>query len=258
MDVESLATGFLEHGEAGYQEVYQVASLLLDQLDGLFATGAYVRVKAGIRALTHEYPEATKLLTQHLSQEFAGDAFLTVQLQRNKCMDPHKDTRNSALPTLFCNLSPGAPGGTWVEDTAGDVMRLCPDGIRRPGRILEGKRYRLSARLLWHATAPADQDRILLLGWVPAGWRNISQEDLNSLKMLGFNAPTEGQDARGHLSLWKGSTEIQKDLEAFGFASTKARLSIWPVGVLNVSSRETHICLSSDEEDDVISVISET
>ena len=254
MDAERLAAEYLEHGEPGYEEVHRVATLLLDSLQEPFTTGAYVRVKSGVRAATHEYPDVTRLLAQHLAQEFPGDSFLTIQLQRNRCMDPHKDVRNSALPTLLCNLSPDAPGGTWVEDNKGPVPMMCPDGVNRQGRIITGKRYRLSARLLWHASTTDGRDRTLLLGWVPAGWHNLSREDMASLRMLGLVAPNTDDEAKGHLSLWRGAVEVQKGLMDYGFrgrASTCRQR--WPAGSLRASTQPIHVCLSSsDEEDDVI------
>ncbi|CAE7938823.1 pol, partial [Symbiodinium necroappetens] len=246
MEAERLAAEYLEHGEPGYEEVYRVATLLLDSLQEPFTTGAYVRVKSGVRAATHDYPEVTRLLAQHLTQEFPGDAFLTIQLQRNRCMDPHKDVRNSALPTLLCNLSPDAPGGT-------SVPMMCPDGVNRLGRIIAGKRYRLSARLLWHASTTDGRDRTLLLGWVPAGWQNLSHEDMASLRILGLAVPNNDDEAKGHLSLWRGAAEIQKGLADYGFVARHATRRQWPAGALKSSTQTVHVCLSSsDEEDDVL------
>ena len=229
-----------------------MANLLLDYHQGPFASGAFVRVRAGLRVPMRDFPEATKLLAQHLSHEFPGDSFLTLQLQRNRDLGPHKDTKNSALPTLLCNLSPDAPGGTWVEDPTGDVTMACPDGSHRRGKILTGPRYRLSARRLWHATIPDDRDRILLLGWVPAGWRNLSPEDLAGLASLGFTAPAPNQEARGTSSVWRGNSELQKGLEDFGFSKLRAAPRRWPSGTLNSKAQCVHICLSSDDEEGLI------
>ncbi|CAE7912395.1 unnamed protein product, partial [Symbiodinium sp. KB8] len=83
MSPESMATDLLQHGEPGYPEVHQVAQALLQDHEGPVTFGAYVRVKVGIRNQTYQYPETIKLFTAFLADEFAGDAFLTIQIQRD-------------------------------------------------------------------------------------------------------------------------------------------------------------------------------
>ena len=115
-----------------------------------------------------------------------GDSFLTLQIQLNRHREPHRDHQNASLPSLICNLSPSSPGGTWVEDPEGSLPLECPDGRTRVGRIITGRRYRLSARDLWHASRPSFEDRLLLLGWTPAGWQHIPSADMAGLLSLGI------------------------------------------------------------------------
>ena len=122
--------------EPGYPEVLEVASSLAKEVGGPVALGAFVRVKAGVRVLSRMYPETTKLLTAFLASEFPGDFFLAIQVQVDVDKPPHKDVRNTSMPTLLVNLSEGAPGGTWVEAPNGDEVVRCPDGVSRPGTIL--------------------------------------------------------------------------------------------------------------------------
>ena len=216
--------------------------------EGPVTFGAYVRVKAGIRSSTYQYPESTKLLTAFLADEFAEDAFLTIQIQRDVERTPHKDPRNSSHPTLLLNLSPGAPGGTWIESPRGTLALKCGDGIVRTGQVLTGHRYRISASRLWHATVPSTEERILLLGWVPAGWQHLEDTARSTLECLGFAMPLTFQRPPPSLTLWRGSAEVQKRLEDFGIRQQTCHQ--WGHGVLRQDRHVVHVCLSSDDEKD--------
>ncbi|CAE7787727.1 ebh [Symbiodinium sp. CCMP2456] len=191
MDVENKAERTLEQTELDTADVLRVAEAILEEVSSDFFTcGAFVRVKAGLRTNTARYPWTCKLLARFLAEEFPGDSFLTMRLQKNVMTQPHKDSQNTFLPSLLCNLSPGAPGGTWVEDVQGTTWMPCPDGVDRPGRVLQGRKYRLSARQLWHANVPHAEDRMLLIGWVPAGWTSLAEEDAHLLKSMGYIWPS--------------------------------------------------------------------
>ncbi|CAE7541041.1 pol, partial [Symbiodinium microadriaticum] len=116
------------HRAVFHRHVLEVASSLAKEVGGPVALGAFVRVKAGVRVLSRMYPETTKLLTAFLASEFPGDFFLAIQVQVDVDKPPHKDVRNTSMPTLLVNLSEGAPGGTWVEAPNGDEVVRCPDG----------------------------------------------------------------------------------------------------------------------------------
>ena len=246
MSPEHMAADLLHHGEPGYPEVLRVARALLRDQEGPVTFGAYVRVKAGIRSLTYQYPESTKLLTAFLAEEFAGDAFMTIQIQRDVERTPHKDPRNSSHPTLLLNLSQGAPGGTWIESPRGTLALKCMDGIVRKGQVLTGHRYRISASRLWHATVPSTEERILLLGWVPAGWYHLEDAARSTLECLGFAMPQTLEGPPPSLTLWRGSAEVQKRLEDFGIRQQTCPQ--WGHGVLRQDRHVVHICLSSDDE----------
>ncbi|CAE7911728.1 unnamed protein product [Symbiodinium necroappetens] len=229
-----------------YPEVHQVAQALLQDHQGPVTFGAYVRVKSGIRSQTYQYPETFKLFTAFLADEFAGDAFLTIQIQRDVEKAPHKDHRNSSHPTLILNLSQGAPGGTWVESPQGTMAMRCADGAMRMGHVLTGHRYRISASRLWHATVPSTEERILLLGWVPAGWHNLEDTARATLACLGFVKPPNLEGPPTSLTLWRGSAEVQRRLEDFGIVRQPCLQ--WKHGVLRQERHVVHICLSSDDE----------
>ena len=250
LTLEKRALELLEHGEASYDDACGIAQQLLSLHQGPVALGAYVRVKAGIRQYTHSFPETTRFLARFLTDEFPKDCFLTLQVQINRNREPHKDMQNTSLPSLICNLSPSTPGGTWVEDSSGSVVLPCSDGKVRAGKILTGRRYRLSARDLWHATFPTHEDRVLLLGWTPAGWQHISPQDMSGLLSLGFVAPHQEMERQGQLSRWVHESCVQQGLEAFGFRTANKKPNFWNRGRLKYSATDVIICISSDEEDE--------
>eukprot|EP00439_Symbiodinium_sp_Y106_P062402 s29_g9.t1 len=254
-DVEAHCAELTDHGEVGRPEALRVCETLIQDLGSPFSLGAYVRVRGGVRRHTRDFPEATRLLASFLAQEFPGEDFLTLQVERNKPATPHKDLQNSYFPSLLCNLTPGAPGGAWVEDPDGDQLRHCSDGKVRRGRMLRGKRYRLSARVLWHAAEELgpDSNRIVLIGWIPAGWTCISGPDSAYLRCLGFRFPDQDREARCALSEWKDRGLVQQKLVTSTMPPSVVR-GIWPSGILVGSS--LHHCLSSDEESDAAQIVS--
>ena len=159
----------------------------------------------GTRRITQTHPETTRVLTHFLAQEFPGDVFLSLNLARDKAMQPHRDSGNSNFPSLLCNLADGAPGGTWIEDPSGTVPRQCADGKVRDGKIVRGFRYRFSANKLWHAPELDATCRTVLVGWVPAGWFHVPTPDMcvkapkltsvpNSRKIICEKAKTSDRD----------------------------------------------------------------
>ena len=172
---------------------------------------------------------------------------LTIRLQMNEGTVPHKDVQNTYLPSLVCNLSPGAPGGTWVEDSQGTHLKSCSDGEVRRGRIVQGDSYRISARKYWHAAVLEGDARIMLIAWVPAGWKHLVPADVESLKGAGFTFPNELEENRAELSDWKGEGLVQADIRTTLLRCP--RHAIWRAGVLR-RMPPTHICLSSSDEEE--------
>ena len=183
---------------------------------------------------------------------------------------PHKDVRNTSMPTLLVNLSKGAPGGTWVEAPDGNEMVRCPDGVSRLGTVLRGHRYRLHARTLWHASVLEGSPRVLLLGWVPAGWNKLSAEDVDALCCLGFMPPppVNGSVDCGPFHTMPGG--LQKSLHDYGFRpgplQGPSRAGLWDAHQLKYTQGPLHICLSSDdstagtpthEDSDVVCILDE-
>ena len=126
------------------------------------------------------------------------------------------------------------------------------------GRVITGRRYRLSARDLWHASRPSLEDRLLLLGWTPAGWHHIPvpPADMAGLLSLGFVEPHAEAEQQGRLSRWGTDSSVQKGLESFGFRRRLwrgCRRSIgsglqWGPGCLKHTEADVIFCISSDEE----------
>ena len=179
------------------------------------------------------------------------DPFLALEVKWSRDTSVHKDSQNSHCATLLCNLSEGAPGGTWIENAAGNVWMQCPDDRTRCGSVLRGQYYRFSARTLWHAAIPDVRDRLVLVGWVPAGWTNLGTTHVQELRVLGFSFPDLASDERSQLSLWSTRAVVQKSIvESLRLCQATARTQ-WATGLLR-SPQQLHICLSSDEEEEEV------
>ena len=178
----------------------RLAETLLRGRDVL-ALGAYVHVKGGVRSTTHRYPESTRMLARMVGKVFPRDFFCAMQLQRTHSQGPHKDRQNAHFPTLLLNLSPGALGGTWVEDQRGQEWVRCMDGTLR-----RGSPYRFSGRSLWHMAAPTTEECLVLLAWVPAGWSCVGTSELANLP------PDMAAEERSRLSEWSTKALVQRSL----------------------------------------------
>ena len=245
--LETEAFDILNSGSADRLRLRQLCDQIFAEMGDSVVFGSFVGVKSGIRTTTKQYPDTTKLLTQFLSQEFPGDSFLAVNVAKDSDAEPHKDSQNSPFPSLLCNLSVGSPGGTWIEHPEGEVSRLCSDGKHRKGRIVRGARYRLSANKLWHAAAPEGPGRVMIIGWVPAGWQHTSHEDVQQLLHLGFQMPTTSLEQTCALSLWRGTGLVQTSLDRYRTVAEAAHWT-WHSGQLRSLPRSLHVCLSSEDE----------
>ena len=241
-DLHRWASELLDQDRVTLQDLRQLASSMME-LRSSFTFGAYVRVKTGVHSETKDFPQLVSVFTRYIRQQFPDAPFLTFRLQMNEGTSPHKDAQNTYLPSLICNLSPGAPGGTWVEDSRGTHLKSCSDGEVRRGCVIQGESYRISARKYWHAAVLDDDARIVLIGWVPAGWKHLAPADVNWLKGVGFVFPTETAEDRAELSDWRGVGLVQS-----GIRETLLKRSVWKAGMLR-QSPPVCICLSSDEDE---------
>ena len=259
MALEAEATRLLDHGEMSRSEVFAFSQMIFRELGTDVSFGAFVHVRCGTRKITQTHPETTRVLTHYLAQEFPGDVFLSLNLARDKAMQPHRDSGNSNFPSLLCNLADGAPGGTWIEDPSGTVPRQCADGKVRDGKIVRGFRYRFSANKLWHAPELDAACRTVLVGWVPAGWSHVPTPDMCVLEQLGFQKPAADREGACALSLWSGSAVVQTRMERYMACSSDqgwTRCEAWVKGQLRCSPRELHVCLSSDSESSDVEMLS--
>ncbi|CAE7736195.1 pol [Symbiodinium necroappetens] len=203
-DAEGLATfelaykvlGICEHfGQAGAQQladalkVLEVASSLAKEVGGPVALGAFVRVKAGVRVLSRTYPETTKLLTAFLASEFPGDFFLAIQVQVDVDKPPHKDVRNTSMPTLLVNLSKGASGGTWVEAPNGDEVVRCPGWNKLSAEDIVPGDYRKASESMAFTQATVMEQAEAMWQATPLTWTYVGMffaalAAIQCLKML--------------------------------------------------------------------------
>ena len=224
--INAAAAYLLAQTEVTTEQVATIAQRLL-HVRNPATLGAYVRVQAALYSLTQECPDVVRLLAAHVNSAFEGAPFLAIRVQTSGSEGLHKDGQNSHLPSLVCNLSPGAPGGTWTEDPCGKLFMRCPDGVMRPGRLLMGAHYQ----------------RLMLIAWVPAGWMNLHENDIATLQGYGFAVPTAAQEERSALSVWRGHGTVQSSLDEV----LRMPALTWSSGKLKHAS-PVCVCLSSDEE----------
>ena len=245
-DLHRWASELLDQDRLALQDLCPLATSMME-LRSSFTFGAYVRVKIGVHSETKDYPQLAAVFTRYIKRCFPDASFLTFRLQMNEGTVPHKDVQNTYLPSLVCNLSPGAPGGTWVEDSRGTHFKNCSDGEVRRGRIVQGDSYRISARKYWHAAVLEGDARIMLIAWVPAGWRHLAPADVASLKGAGFTFPDISDEDRAELSDWRGEGLVQSDIRTALLRSPGH--GIWGAGVLR-RMPPIYICLSSSDEEE--------
>ena len=130
MALEAEATRLLDHGEMSRSEVFPFSQMIFRELGTDVSFGAVVHVRNGARKITQTHPETTRVLAHFMAQEFPGDVFLSLNLARDKAMQPHRDSQATPISPVCC--------ATWLMEPLG------ARGLRTPqarclGSVLTGK-----------------------------------------------------------------------------------------------------------------------
>ncbi|CAE7293175.1 unnamed protein product [Symbiodinium sp. CCMP2592] len=176
-----------------FQSLPTEASVRGDPSQGVsFSTGAYCRVKVGLRRNVLLFPNVTKLAARFVRQQLPSLKFTSLAFFRNVQTTPHVDAHNSSLPNAVCALSDFDQGQVWVERPGGQAW--CDvDGELRSGveLSLDGSHAVFTARRLTHATRNWSGDRVVLVAFSVSAIDHLSETDSATLTDLEFQLPMQ-------------------------------------------------------------------
>ncbi|CAE7224143.1 unnamed protein product [Symbiodinium sp. CCMP2592] len=176
-----------------FQSLPTEASVRGDPSQGVsFSTGAYCRVKVGLRRNVLLFPNVTKLAARFVRQQLPNLKFTSLAFFRNVQTTPHVDAHNSSLPNAVCALSDFDQGQVWVERPGGQAW--CDvDGELRSGveLSLTGSHAVFTARRLTHATRNWSGDRVVLVAFSVSAIDHLSETDSATLTDLEFQLPMQ-------------------------------------------------------------------
>ncbi|CAE7270056.1 SLC24A2 [Symbiodinium sp. CCMP2592] len=176
-----------------FQSLPTEASVRGDPSQGVsFSTGAYCRVKVGLRRNVLLFPNVTKLAARFVRQQLPSLKFTSLAFFRNVQTTPHVDAHNSSLPNAVCALSDFDQGQVWVERPGGQAW--CDvDGELRSGveLSLNGSHAVFTARRLTHATRNWSGDRVVLVAFSVSAIDHLSETDSATLTDLEFQLPMQ-------------------------------------------------------------------
>ncbi|CAE7434029.1 SLC24A2 [Symbiodinium sp. CCMP2592] len=176
-----------------FQSLPTEASVRGDPSQGVsFSTGAYCRVKVGLRRNVLLFPNVTKLAARFVRQQLPSLKFTSLAFFHNVQTTPHVDAHNSSLPNAVCALSDFDQGQVWVERPGGQAW--CDvDGELRSGveLSLDGSHAVFTARRLTHATRNWSGDRVVLVAFSVSAIDHLSETDSATLTELEFQLPMQ-------------------------------------------------------------------
>ena len=145
----------------------------------------------GLRAATHRYPHACRILTDAVRMVCADHIFSTVALFRNIQVAPHADSRNSPVPNLIVPVTLFSGGQLFVVHQDGPDRHVC-DGKEASGFSLDvaAKPWLFDAKHCKHFTLPWQGTRLVMVAFTVGLLRNLSSQDAAVVAGLGFNLPS--------------------------------------------------------------------
>ena len=150
-----------------------------------FMTGAWARgPQVGLTRNLKNYPQVSRLLAHILRGVDPNFQFSSCTMARNVSSKPHRDSYNAEGSwNLVVPCSSYQGGEVWVQHEAGATW-LSPQG--EPGTLWDTHtplRFDPKQR---HATAPWGGDRLVLIGYHVRHISDLSVEDAELLRQLGF------------------------------------------------------------------------
>ncbi|CAE7528686.1 IPI1 [Symbiodinium sp. CCMP2592] len=156
-----------------------------------FTTGAFAKVKVGLRSNVAVFPKSTQVLAAFVRQSAPAHKFTTVVIFDGVRTSPHRDQQNSFLPNLAIPLSSFAEGSIWVQSSKGPHARTV-DGSTLQGVALpvsDGP-VLFDARRQMHLTDVWQGRRVILVAFSISAFDKLSFEASQRLISLDFALPT--------------------------------------------------------------------
>ena len=163
-------------------------------LGSSFSTGAFARIKVGLRTNVRHYPRFTRLAARYVRQQLPEHPFTSLAVFSDVATTPHLDARNSAVPNAVLALSSFTGGAVWVAKDGGPDTFLV-QGELRDGLDLDltGHHAVFSAKRLVHATRPWSGHRLVLVAFTVEAAPFLSAADCALLRELEFHVPSAAQ-----------------------------------------------------------------
>ena len=76
-----------------------------NKLPSAFVTGAFARVKVGLRSNVGVFPNVTRLLARFVRQELPEHPFTSIVMFDDVQTDPHRDTQNAFVPNAVMAIT---------------------------------------------------------------------------------------------------------------------------------------------------------
>ncbi|CAE7240945.1 unnamed protein product [Symbiodinium sp. CCMP2592] len=156
-----------------------------------FTTGAFAKVKVGLRSNVAVFPKSTQVLAAFVRQSAPAHKFTTVVIFDGVRTSPHRDQQNFFLPNLAIPLSSFAEGSIWVQSSKGPHARTV-DGSTLQGVALpvsDGP-VLFDARRQMHLTDVWQGRRVILVAFSISAFDKLSFEASQRLISLDFALPT--------------------------------------------------------------------
>ncbi|CAE7606611.1 unnamed protein product [Symbiodinium sp. CCMP2456] len=162
-----------------------------------FSSGAFCRVKVGLRTNTSKFPRVSQLAARFVRQQIPNFRFTSIVLFRDVKTEPHVDAQNSFLPNAVCALTDFKDGQVWVEKEGGDSVFEVDGNLRRGVDLsLAGSHAVFSARRLVHATRQWSGSRLVLVAFFISALHELSADHLETLRQLEFQVPSQAEVLR--------------------------------------------------------------
>ena len=150
-----------------------------------FATGAFARVKVGLRTNVAVFPQASRVFASFVRQSAPGHKFTSVVVFEGVRTKPHRDQQNSCVPNLVVPLSRFEKGEIWVATDSGTVSRQV-NGQQQKGVLLPvgAGPVLFDARRALHLTEPWKGRRVVLVAFSIGAFSRLSAEASARLSAL--------------------------------------------------------------------------